>query len=453
MSRRQKTVARAPSKPAISSAIVTNAAQNQIAQLFGQAVQTNPKHNYNFDFGFPDYITFDMKYAMFKRNGLAMAGVTHAINKTWSDYPLLTDGEDAHSESKVEALVKQAFKRLSFWQKLKEADQRSRVGDYAGLIFRFADNKPFSAPVDTVPGGLDGLVEIIPCFEGQLLVGAYDNDERSATYGQPTSFLFNEASVDRKRANNRSFQVHPSRVVIWSSDGTVCGESVLEAGYNDLLTMEKIIGAGGEGFWKNAKSSPVLNMDKDMNPESLATMLGVPLAQIADKLDEVIAGWQKGFDQLLMLQGIDAKTLGVTLPQPAEFFMVALQSFAASLNEPLKILVGSQSGERASTEDAKEWNGTIMSRRENYVKPCIERVIELLQRVGVLPAIEWYIDWTDLTEDTKEERMANALKMAEINKAMLGTGQVAFTDAEIREAAGYIEPLGDNDVLPEDLNA
>jgi len=437
----------------INGSLVTNAAQTQVANWFAQATQTNPKHNYNFDFGYPDSITFEMKHAMYRRNGIARAGVSHAINKTWSDYPMLTDGEEAHKETKIEAAIRVAFKRLAFWQKLREADERSRVGDYAGLIFRFADDKLFSEPVDTVPGGLDGLVEIIPCFEGQLTVSEYDSNERSPKYGKPKSFLFNEASVDRKRANNRSFQLHPSRVVVWSRDGTVCGDSVLEAGYNDLLTMEKIIGSGGEGFWKNAKSSPVLSMDKDMNPASLATMLGVEVTAIADKLDEVIAGWQKGFDQLLMLQGIDAKTLGVTLPQPAEFFAVALQSFAASINEPLKILIGSQSGERASTEDAKEWNGTIMSRRENYVKPNIERVLDLLRSVKVLPDIDWAIGWTDLTEDTKEERVANAGKLAEINKSLMGTGEVAFTAGEIREAAGYMEPLADSDLLPEDEDA
>lgn len=146
---------------------------------------------------------------------------------------------------------------------------------------------------------------------------------------------------------------------------------MLEAGYNDLLTLEKVSGAGGEGFWKNAKSSPVLEVDKEADIAKLAQMLGVETSEIADKMDEVVGDWQKGFDQLLMLQGIEAKTLGVTLPQPAEFYNTALQSFAASIEMPLKILVGTQTGERASTEDAKEWSQTISSRRTNRVIPLI----------------------------------------------------------------------------------
>jgi len=78
-------------------------------------------------------------------------------------------------------------------------------------------------------------------------------------------------------------------------------------------------------------------------------------------------------------------------------------------------------------------------------------VLDLLRAVKVLPDIDWSIGWTDLTEDTKEERVANAGKLAEINKALMGTGEIAFTGAEIREAAGYMEPI--DGVLPEDEDA
>ena len=435
--------------PKLTSTMVTNAAYNQIQSFFAGVTATNPKHNHNYDFGYPDIITFPMYYAMFKRNGLANAGIKHAINKTWREYPCLQEKEEAHDETTVESTIKEAFERLSFWQKLKDADQRSRVGDYGALVMRFADGKEHDQPVERL-NGLDSLVELIPCYQDQLLPSEYDMDPKSLNYGRPKMYQFNEGRVDPDQSKQRSFLVHPDRVLIWSADGSINGDPVLEAGYNDLLTIEKIIGSGGEGFWKNAKSAPVLNVEKDANLQSLATMLGTTVSGISDKMDDVVAGWQKGFDQLLMLQGIDAKTLGVTLPQPEEFIAAPLQSFAASINEPLKILIGSQSGERASTEDAKEWDSTIMSRRENYVKPNLRRLLQKLAKFNVLPAINWYIAWTDLTEDSTSEKLANATKLATINKELLGTGERAFSAQEIREAAGYMTPLEDNDVLPED---
>lgn len=449
MPKRTKHVSRKP--VTISGELVANTAYSQVRDYFGRSVATNPKHNFSYDFGYPECITFQMYYQMYSRNGLANAGIRHAINRTWREYPALLEKEEAHDQTSTERLAADAFKRLSFWQKLKDADLRSRVGEYGALVLRFADGKQPNQPVQRL-AGLDALVELIPCYQDQLEPTQFDTNPASINYGKPTMYQFNEARVDPKRSNNRSFMVHPDRVHIWSADGGVNGDPVLEPGFNDLITLEKIMGSGGEGFWKNAKSAPVLNVDPLTNLQSLASMLGTDVAGIADKMDEVIAGWQRGFDQLLMLQGIDTKTLAVTLPQPAEFLAGPMQSFAASINEPLKILIGSQSGERASTEDAKEWDSTIMSRRMNYVIPNMDRLFQKLSAVGVLPLKSWHVSWTDLTEDSLEEKLANAKALATINKELLGTGERAFTAQEIREAAGYMVALEDDVILPEDEN-
>jgi hypothetical protein len=252
-------------------------------------------------------------------------------------------------------------------------------------------------------------------------------------------YQFNEQQVDDTDSINqkiRAFTVHPDRVHIWSDDGTVWGESALEAGLNQLIDIEKILGAGGEGFWKNAKSAPVLNMDKDASPEKLAAMLGVQVDQLPDAMDEVVRDWQQGFDQLLMLQGIDTKTLAVTLPDPEQFFINAVQAFAASIPISTKILLGSQSGERASTEDADEFAQQVMSRRANLVIPNIKRIIAKLVEFGVLPDRDWDVYWTDLTAASQDEKHSLAAKMAEVNKSMMGMDRV-FTADEIREMAGY----------------
>lgn len=204
--------------------------------------------------------------------------------------------------------------------------------------------------------------------------------------------------------------------------------------------MEKVSGAGGEGFWKNAKSAPVLNIEPEARLADLATALGVPEDQIADKLDEVVGDWQKGFDQLLMLQGIKADTLGITLPQPEEFYRIALQAYAASISCPMRILVGMQTGERASTEDAREWAQAAMARRSNIVRPNIMSVVNRLERVGILPERDWHLDWSDLTEATMAEKIDRADKMASVNQKQGHFGEPVFSGDEIREAVD-MEPL------------
>jgi len=294
------------------------------------------KHNCYAEFGYPDEVTFDHAYQMYCRNGIARSGCVKTAGKTWQDMPKLVTGDEIEQASDIQ----EAFDRLRVWQALSTADLRSLVGGYSGIIFRFADSKGFDQPVDRVPGGLKGLVECIPAWAGQLEVSRFDEDQTSPTYGKPLMYSFNEAAVGTQK-NARSFQLHPDRVVIWSADGTINARSALEPGYNNLLDLEKIAGAGGEGFWKNAKSAPVLEMNENAKLDAMAKQMGVNQSELMEAMQDNVEDWQKGFDKLLLLQGIEAKTLGVTLPIPEHFFSVCLQVFAASLCIPLKVLVGS----------------------------------------------------------------------------------------------------------------
>ena len=88
----------------------------------------------------------------------------------------------------------------------------------------------------------------------------------------------------------------------------------------------------------------MIEVEKDANLNQLATMLGSTIANLPDKFDEIIADYQKGFDKMLMLQGMKASPQSITMPDPKEFMNNALMSYAASLSIPLKILVGSQTG-------------------------------------------------------------------------------------------------------------
>ena len=137
-----------------------------------------------------------------------------------------------------------------------------------------------------------------------------------------------------------------------------------------------------------------------------------------------------------------ATTLGITLPSPEHFFNIALQSFASSIGIQLKILIGSQSGERASTEDARGWAQTCMARRSGTVRPAVTSLIQRLEAFGILPERDWQLEWTDLTESTMAEKMDRAVKMSDINaKSAL---EPVFTNDEIR-AAVDCEPLDATD--------
>lgn len=432
--------------------LVVNNAQRSLQAMFPGFYFGAPKHNHAADFGYPDRVEFSTAFEAYNRYPLARAAVDKTVGKSWETNPLLQEYQrdgtkpGTQKETKPEADIRQRFGDLRVWQHMAECDRRSLVGAYSGLIMRFADSQPFKAPVTRVPGGLDGLVEVIPAWEGQLTVSEWDTDEASNTYGQPKMFQYAESAVGQQK-QPRTFEIHPDRVIIVSRDGTLNGRSALEPGYNALLDMEKIRGGGGEGFWKNAKSGLSLEIEKDAKIEDMARVMGVPVQEVVDKIDEQVESFNKGFDKSLMMQGIKAVPIQVQLPSPEHFFAIALQSFAATFSCPLKILVGAQTGERASTEDSEEWARVNMARRTNELIPAVMAFVNRLERFGILPQRDWHLDWTDLTESSMGEKIDRADKMASVNQKM--GGEIVFTGDDIRGVVG-MEPLSDAERFRDD---
>lgn len=432
--------------------LVVNNAQRSLQAMFPGFYFGAPKHNHAADFGYPDRVEFSTAFEAYNRYPLARAAVDKTVGKSWETNPLLQeyqrDGTKSGSqeETKPEAGIRQRFGDLRVWQHLAECDRRSLVGAYSGLILRLADGKRFDEPVDRVPGGLDGLVEVIPAWEGQLTVSQWDTNQTSPTYGQPLMYQFAESAVGQAQ-QPRQFTIHPDRVIIVSRDGTLNGRSALEPGYNALLDMEKIRGGGGEGFWKNAKSGLSLEIEKDAKIEDMARVMGVPVQEVVDKIDEQVESFNKGFDKSLMMQGIKAVPIQVQLPSPEHFFAIALQSFAATFSCPLKILVGAQTGERASTEDSEEWARVNMARRTNELIPAVMAFVNRLERFGILPQRDWHLDWTDLTESSMGEKIDRADKMASVNQKM--GSEIVFTGDDIRGVVG-MEPLSDAEKFRDD---
>ena len=433
---------------------IVNYFQRKFDSMLPQVFQ-GAKHNHYHDFGFPTSVEFDLLFGYYTRNSLAKAAIDKTTRKTWQDPPWLLekprDGSEGvtKKETRLEKAIRQHFTKIRFWTKVMEADRRSLVGRYGALILRIADDKPTSEPLEQVSGGLDALVDVIPVWEGQLRVNKWDDDPNSLTYGDPLMFEYDESNVHNgsvtpiQVGRQRKMTVHPSRVIIWSMDGTMDGEPSLKAGINDLLTIEKIVGAGGEGFWKNAKQAPILELDKEADIVRMAKAMGVPPDKIYDVMNEQVEDWQKGFDNLLMIQGGTAKPMKVELPDPEHFYMNALQSFAASYDIPLKVLVGTQTGERASSEDASQWNQTCNFRRKNTVIPNILQIVARLEACGILKENpEWFVDWTDLTESTMIEKIDRAGKMAKVNKDF---GDIVFMPQEIRASVGY-EPADEGEL-------
>ena len=386
-------------------------------------------HNIYLDYGYPQTLSFEMFWNMYRRFGVAKNIVELPVDTTFMTFPNVTGSEQFNKE--FDELVK----KVKFWQRLKGLDSRQRVGRYAGLFIRVRDNQAPDKPIEGKLAGLGSIVQMVPIYEGQLTVLETENDPLKDDYGLPTMYQFNSGDTGSRNEKSRtSFSIHPDRIIIaaeGADNGDIYGIPALEAAYNSLMDLRKIVGAGGEGFYKNAAQSIVFSLEKD----AAAAVGSEKLKDFNDHADDFTRNRMR---RSLMAPGMKPSVLDSTMATPKEFFMNALNDVAAACKIPATILIGQQTGRLASNEDSRSFLSGINSRRENYGSDLIRSVIDWCINRGILPSSEYEIEWDDLLALSDNEKLDNAKTMATINKDQYGAGgSRPFTGEEIREAAGY----------------
>ncbi|CNH62534.1 Uncharacterised protein [Yersinia intermedia] len=415
---------------------------------FGKSGNTKRTRIYQ-EFGYPENLTFDEYYNAYERNAVAGAAIKRMVEGCWEDYPEVFDGEksqDSKGETPWDKATKKLLKRC--WKQIKDADRRNLVGRYSALLIQLRDNAQWSDPiVATTIGSLKekALVRLIPVWESQLDVSDWDTDPLSENYGQPKMYSYTELPVEGQHsgAPSRQVNIHPDRVIILaegSEDGTLTsGVPLLRAGFNKLLDIEKTSGGAAEGFLKNASRQLNYEFDKDTNFKTLAAALGVPPDSLADGLDEQVKRLNNSTDSAAFMQSGKATVLSVTPGDPEPTWRTLVNEFCSTIPMPFKVLMGMQTGERASSEDAKDWAKTRMSRRNGFLSDLIETVLARFWTVGIIdepPSGEITISWSDLLAPSKAEKIADADKMADVAvKTQNAFGRSAIKENEIRAAA------------------
>jgi hypothetical protein len=395
-------------------------------------------HNIYLDFGYPLSLTFFNFWNMYRRFGIARRVVELYPDQTWLDDPEVEGGDAFNKE------LEKLNEKLGLWRRLKGLDTRQRVGRYAGMFMRVRDNLPPDKPIESKLSGLETLVDMVPLYESQLQVSTTQDDPKQDDFGMPTMYQFNAGtSGTRNEAAGSSFQIHPSRIVIASEDSDnsgIYGIPVLECVYNSLMDFRKILGGGGEGFYKNAAQSIVFDLKDAASAKSNAALL----TKFNEQYDEFS---QNRSRRAIWTPGMEAKVLDSKLVNPKEFATNALMDISAGSNIPAALLVGNQTGRLAGDQDTKGFLSQVQARRTDFGTDMVTSVVDWLIKSGVLPSAEYTVEWPDAMAPSAEEKLANAEKMATVNKLQFESGGSApFSGEEIREEAGL-----DPEELPDDL--
>lgn len=389
-------------------------------------------HDIYLDFGYPASLNFFNFWNMYRRFGIAQNVVELPVEMSWLRPPNV-ESEDKQFNKELEKLEE----AVRLFQRLKGLDVRQRVGRYAGMFMRVRDSKAPNLPIEGKLAGVGAIMQMIPLYEGQLEVLEIDNDPTSERYTLPKMYQFNASSPgSRNEKAADSFSIHPDRIVIaaeGADNGGIYGIPALEAVYNSLMDLRKVIGGGAEGFYKNAAQNIVF----ELKDAASATGNKELLDQFNEHYDDFARNRSR---RALWTPGLEAKPLNSEMMSPKDAFNCALNDVAAGSRPmiPTTILIGQQTGRLASQEDSRGFLASINSRNENFVSEMVQDTIDWCIKWGLLPAAKYTVEWDDLLALSDEERLANAFKMSDINaKTFQSGGEIPFDGEEIREAAGF----------------
>ncbi|WP_330983623.1 MULTISPECIES: anti-CBASS protein Acb1 family protein [Enterobacterales] len=430
-------------------------------ESFGGTANTKRTRLYQ-EFGYPLHVGFGDFYRAYARNAIAAAAIKRMNDGCWEDYPEIYEGdkkEDATQQTSWDKQVNTLFKK--YWKQIKGADKRNTVGHYSALLVQLKDGKEWKDSVDRNQIRLlaeKAIVKLIPVWEAQLEPVEWEDDPQSEKFGDPKMYRFTQLPVGNPVGSSpgRDINVHPDRVFILAEgaddDNPYSGESMLEAGFNKLLDIEKISGGSAEGFLKNASRQLNYNFSAKTDFANLAKALGVTEGQLSDALHDQTRRLNSNTDSAVFMQEGTASVLSVEAADPEPTWRTALNEFCATIPIAVKILIGMQTGERASTEDAKDWAKTRKSRRDGFLTEMIKGVVAWFTDLGIIPATaqpEITVAWSDLLAPSEADKIANMDKMADVAKKTTDAFlRPAVTENEVR-AAGGMEPIKElNEPLP-----
>jgi hypothetical protein len=103
---------------------------------------------------------------------------------------------------------------------------------------------------------------------------------------------------------------------------------------------------------------------------------------------------------------MDVKTLEFSIHDPDMHVSTILDLISGTTGIPKRILVGSERGELASSQDENNWVSRVIERRDNFCEPIVLRTfIDKMILIGALPSVkEYYINWPDLVVPSNLDR-------------------------------------------------
>lgn len=388
--------------------------------------------------GYDRVITPASYVETWRRGDIAKRIVNAFPDETWRLAPALCDGEET-------LLLNPNNAFLTAWQQiviggqlfedgetqgglladLRMVDRLTGLGRYGVLLFGIRDGKALSEPAErgSMKGPQDLLyVECYPEIYAKIM--EVDTNEASPRYNRPVIY---QLTTHGGNETAKISTVHWTRVLHIAEDGgKVYGVPRLEAAWNRLTDMLKTMAASGEAAWKLMQPGYVLESEDGYEAPDQGSE---EWTQFKTMIDDFVHNLRRWFTA----DGMKVTTLGGKLQDPSHTMEWNINLISAATGIPKRILLGSEAGELASSQDDQNWADVIETRQQNHAWPRILLpAVNKLRWYGVLPEPSGAISakWQPLVKSNKGEINQAAASAADaMQKAGIRPDPEAFVRA------------------------
>lgn len=371
--------------------------RSQLAARFGQ--QYGGDRDIYAALGYPDTIEFDDYLAKYRRQDIARAVIDKPVNATWRGEINIREAGEKDIKTGFEQDVEELQKRLRLKSWFSRLDKLTGLGRYGVLLLGFDDVKKEGDFKKPIKRGKRRLQYVMAYGENRAEIKEWEDDTSSPRYSMPK--LYSITIKGPEQTSSRNIQVHPSRV-IHVTDGALSshtyGKPRLESVYNRLIDLEKLTGGDAEMFWRGARPGYVAKEDPNYNLTS----------EKREQMKEEIQKYEHNLRRVFAVRGVDLQPLDQQIASPAEHVDVQIQMISAVTGIPKRILVGSERGELASSEDRTQWLSEIKTRREEFSEDKIMRpFLDKMMEYGVIrrpDTGDYLIEQEDLFAPSQREK-------------------------------------------------
>lgn len=359
------------------------------------------------NYGWDESPSIEDYYARYLRNPYARTVVDAPAETAWRGSPDIVDdesSEDANSQSSFESDIETLADTHRLWHYGQRADRLAGIGEFGVLMIGFDDGEDFVQPVSASSlSGTDDINWLRP-FSQLSVESIRLGGQGSGRWGLPLYYKLDleDEDDDLSVSIDTEVWVHHDRVIHIAEnllDDEVRGTPRQEPVLNPLTDIEKTLGAAAEIAYSIARPGFHLNVAKDA---------ALP-DDVKDELSEQLQKFVHDLQPFIRTQGADIERISSEDVDPTPIINAEIEAIAAQIGMPQSVLKGNETGERASSEDLKEWYGIIQERREQQVTPVIVR--ELIDRFitfGVLSqptggVSAYSVDWPPLWELGEQE--------------------------------------------------